>query len=99
VARVWLHSDAFADLEAARSWYEAQQEGLGDQFIDAVDGALESVLAFPAASPVDYRDSRRFLIERFPYCLYYRVEDGDVVVAACLHAARDPKRRRRRLRG
>ena len=99
MVRVWLHSDALTDLEAARSWYEAQQEGLGDEFIDAVERALESVLAFPAACPVDYRDARRFLIERFPYCLYYRVEDGDLVVAACLHATRDPKKKRRRLRG
>lgn len=99
MSRVWLHSDALADLDAARRWYDAQQLGLGDEFIDAVEHALESVLAFPVAYPVDYRDARRFLIERFPYCLYYRVEDGDVVVAACLHAARDPKKRRRRLRG
>ena len=97
--RVWLLSAALADIEAARQWYEAQRPGLGDEFVDAVDDAMESVLAFPAAYPVDYRDARRFLIERFPYCLYYRLESDTVVVVSCLHAARDPEQRRRRLSG
>ena len=96
---VWLLSAALADIEAARQWYEAQRPGLGDEFVDAVDDAMESVLAFPAACPVYYRDARRFLIERFPYCLYYRLENDTVVVVSCLHAARDPEQGRRRLRG
>jgi hypothetical protein len=41
--------------------------------------------AFPAAYPVDYRDARCFLIERFPYCLHYRLENDTVVVVSCLH--------------
>lgn len=50
--RVWLLSAALADIEAARQWYEAQRPGLGDEFVEAVDDAMESVLAFPAAYPV-----------------------------------------------
>jgi plasmid stabilization system protein ParE len=99
VSRVWLLSAALVDIETARQWYEAQRSGLGDEFVDAVDDAIESVLAFPAAYPVYYRDARRFLIERFPYCLYYRLDNDTVVVVSCLHAARDPEQRRRRLRG
>ncbi|MDA3935736.1 MAG: type II toxin-antitoxin system RelE/ParE family toxin [Actinomycetota bacterium] len=95
----WLLSAALADIESARQWYEAQRPGLGDEFVDAVDDAMESVLAFPIAYPDDYRGARRFLIQRFPYCLYYRLEDDNVVVVACLHAVRDPERKRRRLRG
>ncbi len=76
LARIWLLADAFADIEAARQWYEAQRAGLGDEFVDAADAALESVLEIPTAYPVDYRDARRILVERFPYCLYYRAQ-GD----------------------
>ena len=59
----------------------------------------ESVLEFPTAYPVDYRDARRILVERFPYCLYYRAQGDAIVVVACMHAARDPETRRKRLRG
>lgn len=99
MARIWLLAEAVADLEAAQQWYEAQRSGLGGEFIEAVDDAMESVLDFPIAFPVDYRDARRFLVERFPYCLYYRIQEDGVVVVACMHAARDPEKRRKRLRG
>jgi len=99
VRSAWFLTAAIADVAEARDWYESQRPGLGEEFIDAVDLAVGSVLAFPGAHPVAYRDSRRFLLARFPYCLYYRVDDGGVVVVACLHAVRDPGHHRRRLRG
>jgi plasmid stabilization system protein ParE len=97
--QLWILADAVAEIEAARVWYEFQRPGLGGEFLDAIESAVESLLAFPEARSVDYRDARRYLLERFPYCLYYRVESDGLVVVALLHAARDPARKRRRLRG
>ncbi|MDO8950201.1 MAG: type II toxin-antitoxin system RelE/ParE family toxin [Actinomycetota bacterium] len=99
MSKLWILSDALVDIESAREWYEIQRPGLGDEFLESVDDAIESVLNFPAAYPVDYREARRFLVERFPYCLYYRLDVEGILVVACLHAARDPVRMHRRLRG
>lgn len=90
---------ASADVQAAYEWYEAQHPGLGNEFIAAVDTAVASILAFPEAYPVVHRGARRVLLERFPYGLYYRIESTRVVVVACMHAARDPRRWRSRLDG
>ena len=49
---VWFLRQALADLRAAHSWYEEQRPGLGDEFADVVDAAVESIIAFPAARPV-----------------------------------------------
>lgn len=95
----WLLTAAVADVAEARDWYELQRPGLGDEFIDAVDSAVDSILEFPSAHPVGYRRSHRFLLARFPYCLYYRVDDAGIVVVACLHAVRDSEHHRRRSRG
>ena len=97
--QLWILADAVAEIEAARAWYETQRPGLGDDFLGAVEITVESLLDFPDACPIDYRDARRCLLERFPYCLYYRVESDGLVVVALLHAARDPMGKRRRLRG
>lgn len=88
---------AFDDLESAYRWYEEQRPGLGAEFVVAVEAAVASVLAFPEAQPVVHRDARRFLIERFPYGLFYRLDRDGVIVVACLHAARDPELRQLRL--
>jgi plasmid stabilization system protein ParE len=100
VTDVWFLRQALADLRAAHSWYEEQRPGLGDEFADVVDAAVESIIAFPAARPVVYRETSRLLVERFPYCLCYRIYgDQTLIVVACLHVALDPRRHQSRLRG
>ncbi len=99
MTRSWFLPEALTDLEAAFSWYEAQQHGLGEAFIRAVDAAIARILEFPEACPAAHRDARRYLMERFPYCLYYRVEGDGVIVVALMHAVMDPDRHGRRSRG
>ena len=71
--------------------------GLGGAFASAVERAVDHALSFPEAYPVVHRDARRYLIERFPYCLYFRAEGDGVIVVALLHASRDPETHRGRL--
>lgn len=83
---------AAADVEYAYRWYEAQQTGLGEEFLAAVSAALASVAANPERFPVVHRQTRRALLRRFPYGFFYRIIDDQVVVVACMHARRDPRR-------
>jgi toxin ParE1/3/4 len=99
VSHAWFLQQALADVRAGRSSYEEQKPGLGNEFADAVDAAMQSILAFPAAYPIIRRDARRFLLQRFPYCLYYRVQEEAVIVVACLHVARDPEEHQSRVSG
>jgi plasmid stabilization system protein ParE len=86
-----LRAAAAADVEEAYDWYEAQREGLGDEFLAAVQAALESILNHPEAAPIVHRETRRLLLRRFPYGIHYRLIDEEVVVVACFHAKRNPR--------
>ena len=90
--RVELRPAAAADLEEAAFWYEARRRGLGLEFIAAVRSALAVIADTPEAWPVIHRRTRRVLLERFPYAIYYRLYPGRVLVVACLHGRRDPRR-------
>ncbi len=57
-----------------------------------VQAALEKVVARPARYPVVHRETRRVLVHRFPYGIFYRVYGERVVVVACMHGRRDPRR-------
>jgi len=46
----------------------------------------------PEAYAVIQRSTRRVLLPRFPYGLYYRVLEQNVVVVACIHGKRHPRR-------
>jgi len=83
---------ASGDVEDAYRWYEAQQAGLGEEFLAAANDLMESIIANPLQFPIIHRQTRRALLRRFPYGLFYRIIDDQVVVVACMHARRNPRR-------
>jgi plasmid stabilization system protein ParE len=98
--RVRFHSEARAEAEAAVRWYEERLSGLGSDLLVEVERAVTLIAQAPMAWPVTPDDprARRFLLSRFPYSLVYIVQPaGDVVVAAVMHARRQPGYWRKRL--
>ncbi len=87
---------AAADLEDAYGWYEARSSGLGEGFLVAVQRTFEKIQESPHGYEVLHRQTRRALVHRFPYGVLYRVREHNIVVVACLHAKRDPRRWRSR---
>jgi toxin ParE1/3/4 len=83
-------SAAEADVEEAFQWYESQRAGLGPAFRHAIDIAA-AVESNPEAYAVIHRDTRRVLLPKLPYGLFYRVLGDAVVVVACIHAKRHPR--------
>jgi len=97
VKQVVVRAAAAADIEDAYEWYESQQPGLGDEFLAALRTTRDRLLEHPEAYPVLHRNTRRALIpQRFPYALFYRLYDDTIVIVACMHAKRDPRRWQRR---
>ncbi|MDD2600543.1 MAG: type II toxin-antitoxin system RelE/ParE family toxin [Kiritimatiellae bacterium] len=76
-------------LDAAR-YYELQAVGLGIDFIDKTDSAVESISANPEAWPVISDTTRRCLVYRFPYALLYRIDQDEIVIQATMHLRRHP---------
>jgi len=46
-----------------------------------------------------HSEVRRAALRRFPYVIIYTVDDTEIVIVACIHARRDPKRWKGRLQG
>ncbi|MBK9129820.1 MAG: type II toxin-antitoxin system RelE/ParE family toxin [Phycisphaerales bacterium] len=93
---LFVRPDAAADIEEAYLWHERQRPGLGDEFLDAILVVFEVLLENPRRYQVVHRDTRRANLRRFPYGVFYRIIDADVVVIACFHGSRDPRRWRGR---
>lgn len=79
------------ELKETYTWYESQQLGLGDEFINCVDEMLSRICLMPEAYAVVYRDVRRAVMQRFPFAVYYRIVSSRVVITAIFHGRRDPK--------
>jgi plasmid stabilization system protein ParE len=86
---------AEADLSSTFRWYETQQPGLGEDFLSCVDSALASLRENPLMYPKAYKHLRRVLLRRFPYAVFYLVDEkkSSVTILAVLHCHRDIGRR------
>jgi len=86
-----------AQIEATQAalWYDAQRVGLGAEFLDELQLAVERIQTAPLEQGrlelyLGEQDIRRCLLRRFPYLVIYRVASDELVIVAVAHARRRP---------
>lgn len=89
---VRLRPEAEADVSDAARWYEAQRSRLGSEFLDEVLRTLSSISEHPDLYPRVSGDVRRAVIRRFPFGVFYVMDESEVVVLAVMHGRRAPAR-------
>lgn len=77
-------------IEAAL-FYEAAAAGLGDDFLDDVQHAIDSVREHPELGAALGFHFRRLLVRRFPFSIIYANEPTQIVVVAAAHQRRAPE--------
>ncbi len=91
-----FRQDAETDVADAAAWYENQSAGLGAEFLDEILAACNIIAENPQIYPVLHRSTRRAVIHKFPFGIYYRVENDLVTIVAVMHASRDPSKWKKR---
>ncbi len=89
---------AQSEFEETVDYYEEQRGGLGFEFSDEVERALERVTHYPEAwSPLSLR-ARRCIVNRFPYSVIYEARGELVIIVAVQHHHRKPESWRSRVK-
>jgi plasmid stabilization system protein ParE len=91
--------EALADINDAAIFYGQKDEDgrLAIRFLRAIDHAVEKASANPRAYAKIYRDFRRVVVYRFPFCVYFVPYRDKVEIFGIVHAKRNPDFLRRRL--
>lgn len=90
MTRIQLAAEAVQDLADGMAFYETQQEGLGDYFLNCLAADIESLGMTAAIHRKVYRDYFRLLSRVFPYAVYYTGNKETVTVWAVLDCRRNP---------
>lgn len=77
--RLRILNSALEDLDRGRLFYERQGEGLGAYFLDSLFAEIDSLVLYAGIHRKVF-GFHRLLARRFPYGVYYRLEEGGVVV-------------------
>ena len=79
------------DVMAGYVWYEEKSHGLGEEFIRIFYACAIEISRNPLIYPKVYEEFRRRLLRRFPYAVYFMIENGEITVFGLFHCARDPR--------
>jgi len=84
-------SPALLEVSEAAEFYEERVAGLGADFLDEVDAAIDRILQFPEAWGRLGRNYRRCSLGRFPYLIIYIIEPTrDILIVSVFHQSREP---------
>jgi hypothetical protein len=64
------------DLDRGRDFYDRQDDGLGDYFLDSLFSDIDSLQLYAGVHAKVF-GYHRLLAKRFPFAVYYKV-DGDI---------------------
>ena len=94
--KVQILDEARQDLVDGFRFYEMQAAGLGDYFLDCIFSDIDSLQIYAGIHALHF-GYHRLLSKRFPFAIYYRVENEIARVRAVLDCRRNPAWIRERL--
>ena len=78
------------ELDDAVAYYDAQRQGLGREFAEAVAHGVARIAERPYAWHSLGPRTRRYRLDRFPYGLVYFIHADHVAIVAVAHHSRHP---------
>jgi toxin ParE1/3/4 len=79
------------DIAKAAAYYRKQRDRLDEQFMAEVRAAETAIVSSPLQFEEVRPQIRRYLLDRFPYGIYYRLLDADTIqIVVVKHHSRRP---------
>src|SRR5689334_11046350 len=88
--KVKLHPDARAELRPARNWYHERSPLSAFAFAQTVQNAIARIKAAPDTFPLADHGTRKFVLQRFPFNVFYQTRKTEIIIVAVAHQKRRP---------
>jgi plasmid stabilization system protein ParE len=87
--KIRILDEAISDLSLGAQFYENQGVNLGTYFLDTLFSDIESLHLY-AGVHIQLYGYFRLLSKRFPYAVYYQIDDDVILIIAVLDCRRNP---------
>ena len=92
-----FHPDLQDDILYIYHWYQKKDFGLGPVFLTLFYASVQKIQARPLAYMKINEEYRRCLMNRFPYAIYYYIENEEINITGLFHCAQDPRKIQQKL--
>jgi len=97
VQNIIIRPEAENDINSAYDWYEEQRTGLGSEFALELMDRVDRIMDTPQLYSDLYCGIRRALLRKFPFGIYYLLNEVKIIVLSVLHLAMDPGKWKKRI--
>lgn len=80
----------FGEVENAQAWYEERSLFAASAILREISTIVQRIRQAPDRYPSAEAGTRRVLLDRFPFTVYYRVKADTVTIVAIAHQKRRP---------
>ncbi|HEY8928495.1 MAG TPA: type II toxin-antitoxin system RelE/ParE family toxin [Mucilaginibacter sp.] len=91
--RLIVKENATRMAQGAYLWYEGEQLGLGELFLDELERCYNRLEEYPLIYAKIKRNFRQVVLRKIPYVVVFEIFGNDVIVYAVFHTSRDPKKK------
>ena len=88
--RAIFHPEAHEEMIQSARFYEERSEGLGSDFLTAVEETTRRIEQMALAGLVARANIRRRLVSGFPFPILYEIQPDRIFIAAVMHQHRRP---------
>ena len=89
--KIHFLSPAKDDLRTGFYFYEDKEEGLGAYFLETLYSDIDSLRIFYGIHEIHFTKYYRALSKRFPYAIYYTVQNNEIFIHAVIDCRRNPE--------
>lgn len=91
--------EAERDTKEVFEWYENKLPGLGNRFLSHLENGFNKISFNPFAfANTGFLDFRRYILDVFPYKIFYLLKDDLIIITAIIHKSRSQRYWRKKLK-
>jgi len=85
-----FHSEAELEYVETINYYLGTDSRIAESFISEIEFGINAIQRNPLAWRTMEGNVRRYLVHRFPFGIYYTLEDDFITIWAVMHLSREP---------
>jgi toxin ParE1/3/4 len=89
--KIELSDEAEIDFDKSYEYYTLKSEKTANAFYKQIDSGLRKIGQSPTSHQKVYHEIRKFVLKKFPFIIYYQIEEPIIKVIAIFHTSRNPE--------
>ncbi len=86
-----VSDEAEVDLKNAYQFYAEESTRVAESFFKQINASLEVIKKNPRSFPYAHKNLQKFVVKKFPFVIYYQLDESTIRVIAIFHTSRNPE--------